>query len=435
VVSLLTGLIFGLAPATQASKFNLNETLKEGGRDSSAGSRGKRIRSLLVVAEVAVSLVLLVGAGLLINSFLRLRSVEPGFRPGNLLTMGVVLPQQKYPDPARRAAFYDELIRRVEAVPGVKSAAIANWIPLIRQGDSTSITVEGQPPAEPGKEKMMVTRVVNAHYFQTLGVQLSRGRAFDERQDRADTPGAVIVSETAARRYWPGEDALGKRLSVGTPETPEDWLTVVGVANDVKQFQLDAEPRPQMYLSYTQAGFFAPRYLIVSTSVEPLSLASTVRNTVWSIDRDQPVSHVRTMEDVLSGSIARQRFSMLLLGIFAGVALLLAAVGLYGVMSYTVAQRTREIGLRMALGAQRGDVLKLVVGQGLKLVLVGVALGLVAAFMLTRVMSSLLFGVSPTDPATLAAISAVLVAVALLASYIPARRATKVDPLVALRYE
>jgi putative ABC transport system permease protein len=435
LVSLLTGLIFGLAPATQASNFNLNETLKEGGRDASAGNKGKRIRSLLVVAEVAVSLVLLVGAGLLINSFLRLRAVEPGFKPGNLLTMSLVLPQQKYPDSARRAAFYDELIRRVEAVPGVKSAAIVNWIPLIRQGDSTSITIEGRPPAEPGKENMMVTRVVNPHYFQTMGVQLARGRAFDGSQDRADSPGAVIVSETAARRYWPGEEALGKRIAVGRVESPDDWLTVVGVVNDVKQFQLDAEPRPQMYLSYTQAGFFAPRYLIVSTSVEPLSMASAVRGTVWSIDRDQPVSHVRTMEDVLSESIARQRFSMLLLGIFAGVALLLAAVGLYGVMSYTVAQRTREIGLRMALGAQRGDVLRLVVGQGLKLVLVGVALGLVAASMLTRLMSSLLFGVSPTDPATLAIISLVLVFVALLASYVPARRATKVDPLIALRYE
>jgi predicted permease len=435
LVSLFTGFVFGLAPATQASNFNLSETLKEGGRDAISSGRGKRIRSALVVAEVAVSLVLLVGAGLLINSFLRLRSVEPGFRADNLLTMGVVLPAQKYPDHARRAAFYDELLRRVEAVPGVKSAAVTNWIPLVKQGDSTSITVEGRPAPEPGKELIAVTRVVSPDYFKTMGIQLSRGRAFDASQDRADSPGAVVVSETAARRYWPGEDAVGKRLSIGNPENPDDWLTVVGVANDVRQFQLDADPKPQMYLTYAQAGFFVPRNLVVSTSVEPLSVAVAVRNAVWGIDRDQPVSNVRTMEDVLSDSIARQRFSMLLLGIFAAVALLLAAVGLYGVMTYAVAQRTREIGVRMALGAQAGDVLKLVVAHGLKLALAGVALGLVAAFVLTRLMSSLLFGVSPTDPATLATISLVLVAVALLASYIPARRATKVDPLIALRYE
>jgi putative ABC transport system permease protein len=252
-----------------------------------------------------------------------------------------------------------------------------------------------------------------------------------------DSPAVAVVSETMARRFWPGEDPTGKRITPGSPDStdPDDWITVIGVVKDVRQFELDAEPRPQMYLTYIQAGFFAPRHLVVSTDVEPLGLASAVRKTVWEIDKDQPVSNVSTMEDVLSESISRQRFSMLLLGIFAAVALVLAAVGIYGVMSYSVAQRTHEIGIRMALGAQRSDVLKLAVGQGLKLVMIGVAIGLAGAFILTRVMTSLLFGVSASDPTTFVTISVVLISVALLASYIPARRATKVDPMVALRYE
>ena len=438
LVSLLTGLIFGLAPAAHASILNLNETLKEGGRDSAAGSRGNRIRGLLVVGEVAVSLVLLIGAGLLINSFLRLRNVDPGFRTDNLLTMSVVLPQQKYPDRARRSAFYTELVRRVEALPGVKSAAVANWIPLVRQGDSIGFSIEGRPDPAPGQGKRptVVTRVVHPHYFRTMGIQFLRGREFGE-QDKVDSPAAAVISETMARRFWPGEDPLGKRITPGRPDStdPDDWVTIVGVVKDVRQFELVADPKPQMYLSYVQAGFFAPRHLVVSTNVEPLSLAATVRKAVWEIDKDQPVSDVSTMEDVLSESIARQRFSMLLLGIFAALALALAAVGIYGVLSYSVAQRTHEMGVRMALGAQRSDVLRLVVGQGLKLVLVGVALGLAAAFVLTRVMSSLLFGVSATDPTTFITISLVLTGVAVLASYIPARRATKVDPMIALRYE
>ncbi|HEX6185782.1 MAG TPA: ABC transporter permease, partial [Pyrinomonadaceae bacterium] len=437
LVSLLTGLVFGLAPATQATGFNLNETLKEGGRDTSSGSRGKRIRGALVVTEVAVSLVLLIGAGLLINSFLRLRSVDPGFKVDNLLTMSVVLPQQKYSTFERRAAFFDDLIRRVEALPGVRSAAVTNWIPLVYQGDSIGVSIEGHPDPPPGQGKrpVVVTRVVSPQYFRTMGIQLVQGRVFEEGKDRADSPVALIVSEALARRYWPGENVVGKRINPGDPNNPAHWYEVVGVVKDVRQFELAADPKPQMYFTYAQAGVFVPRHLVVSTEGDPLTLAGAVRSAVWEVDKDQPVSDVQPMEVVLSESLARQRFSMLLLGIFAGVALVLAAVGLYGVMSYTVAQRTREIGLRMALGAQKGDVLRLVVGQGLKLVLVGVVLGLVASVALTRVMTSLLFGVTATDPATLVTISLVLIAVAALASYIPARRATRVDPLIALRYE
>jgi putative ABC transport system permease protein len=434
LVTLLSGLVFGLVPALQASRFNLNETLKEGGRDAAASRGGNRVRGLLVVAEVAVSLVLLVGAGLLINSFMRLRSVDPGFRTDNLLTMSVVLPPQKYPDQARRTAFYTEMIRRVEALPGVRSAGVTNWIPLVSQGDSIGVTIEGQP-APTGKPHIIVTRVVSPHYFDAMGIRLLEGRVFDGGRDRVDSPCVVVVGESVARKYWPGESALGKRLSPGTPESDADWCQVVGVVKDVRQMDLAAEPKPQMYFTYEQADIFAPRHLVVSTEGNPLALAGAVRKTVWDVDRDQPVSNVNTMEGVLSESIARQRFSTLLLGVFAGVALVLAAVGIYGVMSYTMAQRTREIGIRMALGAQKWDVLKLAVGQGLKLVAVGVGLGLAGALALTRVMSSLLFGVSATDPATLATISLVLVAVALLASYIPARRASRVDPLIALRYE
>jgi len=267
-----------------------------------------------------------------------------------------------------------------------------------------------------------------------MGIPLLQGRQFTE-QDTATSPNVVVISETMARRFWPGEDVIGKRLAAGRAQSPEDWIQVVGVVKDVRQFELTAEPRPQMYLSYRQAAFFAPRDLVVKTDVDPASLATTVRKAVWDVDKDQPVSNIRTMEEILADSIARQRFSMLLLAIFAGVALVLAGVGIYGVMSYSVAQRTREIGIRMALGAQTSAVLKLAVGYGMKLVIVGIVIGLIAAFALTRLMATLLFGVTATDPTTFTLISLLLVSVAALASYIPARRATKVDPMIALRYE
>ena len=434
LISVLTGLIFGLAPALQRADFQLNEVLKESGRDPGAGAGGRRIRGALVIAEVAVSLILLVGAGLLINSFLRLRNLDPGFKSDHVLTLGIVLPQLKYPDANRRATFYNEVLRRVEALPGVKSAGVTNWIPLVFQGDSIGISIEGQPDPSPSQRPNAATRVVNPNYFSAMGMNLLKGRNLDQR-DTATSPAVAVISEAMARRFWPDQDPIGKRFTPGDPTQADQWIEVIGVVNDVRQFQLTAEPKPQMYLSYEQIGFFAPRYLVVKTDVEPASLAASVRQAVWEVDKDQPVSNIRPMEEVLSDSIARQRFSMLLLAIFAGVALVLAAVGIYGVMSYSVAQRTHEIGIRMALGAQTGAVLKLAVGHGLKLLLAGIVLGLGAAFMLTRVMSTLLFGVTPTDPLTFTAISVVLLVVGLVASYIPARRATKVDPIIALRYQ
>jgi putative ABC transport system permease protein len=434
LISLLTGVIFGLAPAIQAVRVNQGETLKEGGRDSVTGRSGKRLRGLLVMAEVAVSLVLLIGAGLLINSFLRLRNIDPGFRVDHLLTMKIELPEPKYEQMERRTEFFNNLIQRVQSLTGVRSAAVTTNLPLYRQGNSISVQLEGKPQPPPGQELIVVTRMVSPSYFDTMSIPLLAGRQFTDH-DSEKSPNVVMISETMARRFWPGEDAIGKRLASGRVTSDADWIQVVGIVKDVRQFELNVEPRPQMYLSYRQADFFWPEDLVVRTDVEPASMAATVRKAVWEIDKDQPVSNIRTMEEILADSIARQRFSMLLFGVFAGVALLLAAVGIYGVMSYSVAQRTHEIGIRMALGAQTGAVLRLAVAYGLKLVLAGVLIGLVAAFILTRLMSTLLFGVTPTDPATFALISLLLICVAAIASYVPARRATKVDPLIALRYE
>ena len=433
-VSVATGVIFGLAPAIQAVRFNQSETLKEGGRDAATGGSGKRLRSVLVMAEVAISLVLLIGAGLLINSFLRLRNVDPGFRTDNLLTMKIVLPQPKYEEFERRQAFYTDLVQRVESLAGVRSAAVTTNLPLYRQGNSIGIRIEGKPDPPPGQENIAVTRIISPGYFDTMTIPLLSGRKLTD-QDTATTPNAAVISEAMARRFWPNEDPIGKRFATGRITSDEDWVNVVGVVKDVRQFELTAEPRPQMYLSYRQAGFFPLDDLVVKTDVDPSGMAATVRKTVWEIDKDQPVSDIRTMEEILAASIARQRFSMLLLAIFAGVAMVLAGVGIYGVMSYSVAQRTHEIGIRMALGAQTSAVLKLAVGYGMMLVSIGIVIGLIAAFGLTRLMSTLLFGVTATDPMTFTLISILLVCVAAIASYIPARRATKVDPIIALRYE
>jgi putative ABC transport system permease protein len=434
LIAVVTGLIFGLAPASQASHFNLNDTLKEGGRDSGAGVRGKRLRNSLVIAEVAVSFILLIGAGLLINSFMHLRNLNPGFRADHLLALNVDLSEVKYPDTARRTAFFDEVLRRAQLLPGVQSVAVAGNLPFTYNGDSMGIAVEGIPDPPTDQWPDVIYRAVGPGYFSTMGIPLVRGRDFTD-QDTLDSTLTVVVSEKTAKHYWPNEDPIGKRLKTGSTTSDSPWRTVIGVVKDVRQNDFIAEPKMQLYLSYRQLKSLTSNALVVRTTVDSLSLAASVRNAIWAVDKDQTVANIDSMEHIVASAVARQRFSMLLLAIFAGVALVLAAVGIYGVMSYSVAQQTHEIGIRMALGAQRGDVLKLTIGKGLRLVITGVVIGLASAFVLTRVMASLLFGVSATDPITFVTISFVLVSVAALASYIPALRATRVDPMVALRYQ
>ena len=432
LVGTLTGLVFGLAPAAQASRFNLNENLKEGGRDASASDRGNRLRNLLVIGEIAVSCLLLIGAGLLINSFIHLRHLDPGFNSDHLLTAKVALSETKYPTKEKRAAFFQEVVRRVQPLPGVQSVGVGNNLPFTYDGDSMPIGVEGLPDPPPDQRPDVVLRVVGPGYFRTMQIPLVKGRDFTE-DDRDDAARVVVISEKTAARYWPGQDPIGKRIKPGSLSEDSPWRTVVGVVKDVRQNDFVAQPKAQMYWSYHQVRDFPPNALVIRTKVAPLSLSAPVRDAIWSVDKDQPVSEIRAMSEIVSQAVARQRFSMLLLGLFAGLALLLAAVGIYGVMSYSVTQRRREIGIRMALGAQKSDVLGMILRQGLRLAVIGVAIGIAGALGLTRLMASLLFGVSATDPATFAAITIILAAVALLASYIPALRSMKVDPVIALR--
>ena len=431
-IALLTGIVFGLAPAMHAFDSNLNDSLKEGGRDSAVSRKGNQLRGLLVIGEVAVSFILLIVAGLLINSFLHLRNPDPGFRTDHLLTMKVDLSELKYPDGQRRSVFFDEALRHIRALPGVQSVAVAGNLPFTYNGDSASIAVEGIPDPPPDQWPDVIYRAIGPGYFSTMGIPVIRGRDFTD-QDKADSKKVVVISEKTAQHYWPGQDPIGKRLKTGATTSHAPWREVIGVVKDVRQNDFIAQPKMQMYFDYRQLKDPAANALVVRTSVEPMSLATSVRDAIWAVDKDQPVADTDTMDHIVSEAITRQRFSMLLLGSFATLALGLAAVGIYGVMSYSVAQRTHEIGIRMALGARRTDVLQMTVKQGLRLVGIGMLVGLVAAFLLTRVMASLLYGISATDPITFLGISLVLLAVAILASYVPALRATKVDPIVALR--
>jgi putative ABC transport system permease protein len=429
LVTALTSLIFGLVPALLSTKTDLTASLKEGGRSASEGGRRNRVHSLLVMTETALALILLVGAGLLIQTLLRLERVNPGFNPERVLTMELSMSPVRYPRD-QRAFFFRRLIERVHALPEVSSVGASTVIPLAGGNNYLAVGIEGRQPP-PGTRYGAEFRAVTPEYFKALGIPLVRGRTLSDR-DGPEAPSVFVVNETMARRFFPNEDPLGKRIRLGYSDV---WGEIVGIVGDVKHFSLDAEVKEEAYSPYYQAPFWLDMTLVVRTTVDPMSIANAVRNEILGLDKDQPVTRIRTMEAVVAGSVAQPRFRTLLLGVFAVMALSLAAIGIYGVISYAVTQRTREIGIRIALGARRRDVLRLVVGQGMAPAIVGLGIGLIGAFALTRLMKDLLFVVRADDPATFALVAFLLAAAALLACYIPARRAAKVDPMIALRSE
>jgi putative ABC transport system permease protein len=434
VVTLVTCLLFGLVPAWQLAKTDLNESLKESGGKGIESSGSHRLCGLLVVGEIALALILLVGAGLMVKSLYRLQLVEPGFDPAHALTMRLALPEAKYPEPQRQQDFYERLLDRIDALPGVKAAGAINFLPLSGTGNQRSFLIEGKP--EP---KLNVGfRMVSPDYFRAMGVPLRFGRLIDDR-DRENALRVAVVNETFASVFLANEYPLGKRIRLGSAQGPFPWLTITGVVGDVKHGGLERETRPEMYVPYLQPLLpdwgMPPMFLVVRSESEPRSLTAAVRGVVKELDRDLPVYSIATMEQLLSRSTLQRRFNMTLLAVFAAMALILAGVGIYGVMAYAVTERTREIGIRMALGAQTSDALRLVIKQGMRLTLVGVTLGLMGAFALTRLMENLLFNVKATDPLTFIVIALLLTVVALLACWIPARRATKADPMLALKAE
>ncbi|RPI25443.1 MAG: ABC transporter permease [Acidobacteria bacterium] len=434
-VSLVTGIVFGLAPALVSSRRQaLNDALKEGGRGSGESMSRARLRSTLVVTEVALALVLLIGAGLMIRSFLGLSRVNPGFNPKGVLTASITLPRSHYKEPGQRVEFLRKLFAELRAVPGVQAAGATTCLPLTQHNTGTGLVIEGRPVPPPTEIPLVWFRIVNADYFRAMQIPLIRGRVFREEDQKG--PPVALINETLARRFFPNEDPVGKRFTNGIPRTdpPTTWITIVGVVGDLRHKGLDEPADAELFWPYQQ---LAPGVLavVVRTNAEAEKFAPLLRKAVARIDKDQPVSQIRSMEEILDRSIATQRLSVILLGIFAGLALTLAAVGIYGVISFSVTRRTQEIGVRMTLGAKAGDVIRMVMGQALVLTVLGVAIGLAAAFALTRFLGSLLFGVTATDPLVLTGVSVLLIVIAALASYLPARRAASVDPLVALRYE
>jgi len=429
-LSVVTGIVFGLLPALQLSKTDLNESLKEGTRSASGGRARRHLRSALVIAEVSLSLVLLIGAGLAIRSFLKLSHVNPGFNPANVLTAELTLPALKYEQGDQQRQFVDAVLPEIASLPGVTFAGVTHVLPFT--GDYVlGVLFEGRPPAKPSEVPSINYYAVSPGYFQAMGIPLKRGRSFTSN-DRKGSGRVVIVSEAFASRFFPNEDALGKRIHV--TQGPETWREIIGIAGDTKQYGLDRTSPAQVYEPLAQMPFSFMTF-VVKTTGNPMALARSIEQRIQHVDPEQPVTMVRPLQQILDGSIAGERTGMLLLTVFAAIALLMAATGLYGVMAYSVTQQTREIGLRMALGAERGRVLKLVVGHGMLLTTIGLAIGLAGSLALTRLMHDFLYETSATDPVVFAGISVTLACVSLLACCIPAWRASKVEPVVALRHE
>ena len=434
-LAIFTGILFGLAPAFQSSRMDIRDQLNQSGRGSSSGGHHQRLRSVLVVAEVAISMILLIGAGLLIRSFARLQTVQPGFQPDHILLTDVPISLTVYAKPEQQVAFFDRLLEKVRALPGVKAAGAASTMPVSGQGAVIHFNIEGRAPKTPNDYIMAGYRVVSPGYFEALGIPLVTGRAIEQR-DSFTAPSVVVLNQAMAAKFFPGENPLGKRLQIGeTPDNSIPMMEVVGVVGNVKQ-KLESDSKEEMYVPYMQPVL--PLFgltVALRTSQDPTAMTSALRGAILEVDKNQPLVNVRTMEQSISNSLDEQRFRTLLLGLLAGLALVLSAIGVYGVMSYSVSLRTQEIGIRVALGAQWRDVFSLVITRGFALVGVGILIGGIASWLLSRLINQFLFGIHAGDPATFFGVAAMLLVVAFLACYFPARRATRVDPIIALRYE
>ena len=434
-VSLATGVAFGLLPAFQATRINLNTSLKEGGTKTTGGRQGRNARNILVVTEIALAQVLLVGAALLTVSYLRVSTIDPGFASEKVLTAKIAPSAKRYPDPRSRETFYATVLERLQSLPGIESVGMVMSLPLSGSSMNRGFQVDGRPAPKADENVTMDYQIVSPAYFSTLQIPIKRGRAFSET-DTATTERVIVLNETMARRYWPNDDPIGKRMAIGESEKDTSWRTIVGIVGDVRHASLSEAPVPTAFISYRQdLESWSRMGFVIRSRIEAANLTSTVRRELAAVDPGQPVYAVQPLDNLLQSSVAQRRFIMLLLLALSGIALTLAVIGIYGVLSFSVTERTREIGIRMALGARAGDVLRMVLNQGMRVTLAGIVIGLGCAFALTRLLASLLFEVSPTDVRTFSVVAALLAAVALFACYIPARRATKVDPLVALRNE